>query len=1186
MRKVTTFRPNDMVGGLRVEREIGRGAYGTVYLARDELIRRQVALKVVTRDEKDERSDRTLLEARAVGRLHSPNIVALHGLHPLEADAGWILEFEYMDGGSLKEWLDRETRLPPDRALEVAVDVLRGLAAAHEAGVVHGDVKPANVLLDTSGRAALTDFGLARFYTEESLTESISAGPAGTPSYMAPEVIMGQKAHFGSDLWSVGIVLYRSLCGRLPFPADTFHQLFLAVQNQEPVPLPHSIPSAVADFTMQLLRKDSAERPATATAALQLLSPVETAAAPARAPAERAAPRPKTSLLGREHELAQLHDALSELMRGKGSTVLISGEAGMGKSALVRSMHAVATTQKGARWVEATVTPLDGLLRPLLRAARYALDTKMAQLERILADEDSAVSASMVRNLLTDNADANVTSPQQIAWSLEKLFLALSRESPLVVVIEDAHRADPEDMRLLRELAERLPRGRVMLLITLRTQSLDASQSEASATSAFHELSALPALRHVDLAPLSRDAIYQLLERNTTAERVSPDVAQRIVETVEGNPLHAEEMMRHLEEIGVVFLDGSVVRARPQWEQSRLPQRFHELVAARLAGLPMDLRHLIDAAAVDGRSFDAESIAAITNRPPLETLRDLQRLYRERNLIEPDGEAYRFTSTVVQRVIYEDLAPALRRAIHAALAHHLEARSEDVAPQRIGQHWELGGQPKKAAPYLIEAGIAAAQRQEANRAIQLFERAGLGPETLALDDAYVHSEALFHFADCCYVRGLHERTTTIYSLIDAAAKEGDDDELYHRCVVRRAHVERTLRGPDAISTEALQAAIAALPRSREAADAHFILGAIARLKGRMKEASDSLHTAEQMYVRLEEHARRPHVLNQLASIAKRALDFDAAESWYREVSRISYGLGRRINGAIGEVNAADIAFARGDLEQLPETLERAIQVLSLEGSVKHAAHVAAHLAHVYFALGDVNGCEESADRALRLLGDLPYLPVRVDALGEKSICAIYRAHLDAAHLWLSQANAEAEQQGNASARASIAALTALANSCAGHPDKARAAAARALAFAEGDDEALRDVHLLLAEALAFGLPTACLAQVDNGDELSNAIYAAFAEPTVEHNAMAAGLLERYARGGRRESTRALAALFRARAGEPGIEQGIERAESLGHSWLHASLLKQSGQADALTKIIESICENSTQDAPAIRNHWL
>ncbi|MDH3590484.1 MAG: protein kinase, partial [Planctomycetota bacterium] len=750
------------MGGLRIEREIGRGAYGVVYLARDELIRRQVALKVMGRTEADPRRDRALLEARAVGRLQSPNIVALHRLHPLEDDRGWILELEYMSGGSLKDVLDRETRLSPDRALSVAVDMLRGLRAAHDAGIVHGDIKPGNVLFDADGRAALTDFGLARFHTEDSLTESISAGPAGTPSYMAPEVIMGEPARYASDLWSVGVVFYRCLTGRQPFPAETFNQLFLAVQNKEPRPLPAAIPYALSALVMRLLEKVPEDRPQSAADALATIDAADEAAPAAVREERRPERRPRTFLVGRDMESAVLQDALDDLVRGKGTSMLISGESGMGKSALVRAMHPFAR-RKGARWIEATVTPLDGLLRPLLRAARFALGADpLAKLEELFADEETDLSGTLLRNLLDESEDVNLTSRQQIAWSLERLFTALSLESPLIVAIEDAHRAQPEDMVLLRDLAERLPRQRVLLLVTLRTQSLDTSQSEPSGAAAFHQLAALPALKTVDLAPLSRDAIYQLLERHAEGNRVAPGVAQRIVAIVEGNPLYAEEMIRHLEETGIVFLDGSVVRAADNWDKARLPHRFHELVAARLAGVPPALRNLLDAAAVDGRLFDADSIAAVAGRPTLEVLRDLQRLYRERRLIDPHGEAYRFSSSVVQRVIYEELAPALRRAIHVALAEHLESREEPVAPERVGTHWERGGKPEKAAPYLVDAAIAAAGRQEAHRAIDLFERAGLAPERLAADDAYVHAEALFRFADCCFVRGLNERMEAIY----------------------------------------------------------------------------------------------------------------------------------------------------------------------------------------------------------------------------------------------------------------------------------------------------------------------------------------------------------------------------------------------------------------------------------------
>jgi serine/threonine protein kinase len=145
---VADLRAGDTFGGLTVERQIGRGAFGTVYLARDELIGRRVALKVVHSEEGQR--EQILREARLVGKLAHTNIVTLHRVHPPRDADDWGFEFEFVDGGTLKDLWDAG-RVPAERVLELARGIATGLEAAHRAGVVHGDIKPGNVLITGDG---------------------------------------------------------------------------------------------------------------------------------------------------------------------------------------------------------------------------------------------------------------------------------------------------------------------------------------------------------------------------------------------------------------------------------------------------------------------------------------------------------------------------------------------------------------------------------------------------------------------------------------------------------------------------------------------------------------------------------------------------------------------------------------------------------------------------------------------------------------------------------------------------------------------------------------------------------------------------------------------------------------------------------------------------------------------------
>jgi eukaryotic-like serine/threonine-protein kinase len=205
-------------GRYRLESKLGSGGMSTVYLARDETLERWVAAKVLHREISDQpdQLERFRREARAVAQVSHPNVVAV-----IDAgeDAGRpYIVFEYVDGETLKQRIDRVGRLPLDEAAAYAIEVGRGLGAAHQRRLVHRDVKPQNVLIDAEGRAKVTDFGIARELEQDGLTKT--GRVLGTTDYVSPEQAMGHAVDARSDIYSLGVLLYEMLIGEVPFVAE------------------------------------------------------------------------------------------------------------------------------------------------------------------------------------------------------------------------------------------------------------------------------------------------------------------------------------------------------------------------------------------------------------------------------------------------------------------------------------------------------------------------------------------------------------------------------------------------------------------------------------------------------------------------------------------------------------------------------------------------------------------------------------------------------------------------------------------------------------------------------------------------------------------------------------------------------------------------------------------------------
>ena len=291
----------EQIGRYVILRTLGRGAMGVVYLARDPQIERELALKTIRFDagEKsfgvDEAKARFLKEARISGRLQHPHIVTVFDVG--EDQGTLFLAMELVQGGSFSQRLSDPAGFPLRDRIRVVAEVAEALAHAHERGVLHRDVKPANILLSPTLSAKVTDFGIGKLLTGD--TELTTTGQmVGSPAYMSPEQIKGEKLDARTDIFSLGIVLYQALTLRKPFPADTITTLVYQILHEEPMDpglVTNEVPEGMKEIIKKCLAKDRANRYSDAGELAGDLreilgfSPVGSTAVPARPPMPAAA---------------------------------------------------------------------------------------------------------------------------------------------------------------------------------------------------------------------------------------------------------------------------------------------------------------------------------------------------------------------------------------------------------------------------------------------------------------------------------------------------------------------------------------------------------------------------------------------------------------------------------------------------------------------------------------------------------------------------------------------------------------------------------------------------------------------------------------------------------------------------------------------------------------------------------
>ena len=247
------------LGRYEVLGELGQGAMGVVYKAKDPLIDRVVAIKTINlslaMDEKEEYEGRFYQEARAAGRLNHPNIVTIYDVGK-SGDVAYIA-MELLEGRELRDIMNDGALLPVDQVLSIVAQVAQGLAYAHEHEIVHRDVKPSNIMVIRDGHVKITDFGIARMASSSVRTQTGMV--LGSPKYMSPEQVMGKSIDQRSDIFSLGVMLYEMLTGKAPFDGENVNAIMYQTLNAVVAP-PNTVNPAIPEMVNFILAKALAKK--------------------------------------------------------------------------------------------------------------------------------------------------------------------------------------------------------------------------------------------------------------------------------------------------------------------------------------------------------------------------------------------------------------------------------------------------------------------------------------------------------------------------------------------------------------------------------------------------------------------------------------------------------------------------------------------------------------------------------------------------------------------------------------------------------------------------------------------------------------------------------------------------------------------------------------------------------------
>ncbi|HVS30084.1 MAG TPA: protein kinase [Thermoanaerobaculia bacterium] len=763
------MHPADFRGTSRfaVQRRLGAGGFGVVYAVRDTDRDTLVALKTLRHLTPDSLY-RFKREFRALADINHPNLVQLYELFS-DSDE-WFFTMELVDGRDFVEhvWsggraatprteldaplageltepklIDRTVAraaepaaLHPRRVAPADIPLLerslrylvKGVAALHRAGNIHRDLKPSNVLVTSEGRVVVLDFGLVLDIDADAAQHSLQT--AGTPAYMSPEQAAGLPLTPASDWYSVGVMLYQALSGRLPFEENARKEMLEAKQKREPPRaslMVSGVPEHLDTLCRDLLRRDVAGRP-DAEEIVARLKGQEGRAERSRTIAPESQPR--SVFVGREKQLSALGKAMDDAS-ARTVAVCLSGPSGMGKSSLARTFldrwreRNPDTVILTGRCYERESVPykaldsfIDALTRYLTRLPELEMEgmlprdaLALAQLFPVLRQLEERLPARRRTPVVPDAQELR----RRAFAALREMTVRVAERRPVIIFIDDLQWGDTDSADLLQETL-REPDSPPLLFIA-------AYRSDEVATSPFLRAFVTPKneellnMREVLVDQLSSDESRRLAA--ALLHRETPHLtatAATIAAEAGGSPFFIDELVRSN---AIDPLDSR--ETRPLDSDTR-ETTVAEMIQLRVARLSPEARHLLELVAVNGQPIPAEVLKNAARveswQSPLALLK-AEHFVRTREREEQDElETYHDR---IRDAVVRSLTADVTRAHHATLAAAFQSAGTSD-PEILAEHFSAAGDDEKAIEYSIAAAQNAERALAFDHATDLYRR--------------------------------------------------------------------------------------------------------------------------------------------------------------------------------------------------------------------------------------------------------------------------------------------------------------------------------------------------------------------------------------------------------------------------------------------------------------------------------
>ncbi|GMU54791.1 MAG: hypothetical protein AMXMBFR33_39370 [Candidatus Xenobia bacterium] len=710
-----------LIDGFLVLDLLGQGGFGRVFRVRSP-DGQELALKLLRGVAGLSRIEvlRFKREFKIAAGLNHPGLVRVISTGLSEGQPYYTMELVL--GINLVEFLNRH-RTSLERLQTVVARLLEALSYLHERRIVHRDLKPENILVNDEGQPRLLDFGLARgLQATHQLTESGQV--MGTTYYMAPELLSTGKADARADLYSLGVILYEALCGKLPFagsnPAHAIHNILLD-DPEPPSSLVPGLPEALDRLILRLLAKDPADRYDSAEQVLHHWQAIFQGDLSGEFLGPDVPRLEASEFVGRQRELERLLEWL-EPAPGRPLLVLVAGESGLGKTRLLQEVAEYGSNLPGTvTWgygYEHEALPYQVWIPALRQASLKGLPAELFPFRRAL---------SVLFPDLGDEGGPPPSSsdPMQKFHLFEGMARLLASGGRRLLLLDDLQWADPTSLEFLAYLVRRHEAPNLLVVASYRVEAADLNPNLAKLLEWNRAAQAAPVLALESFGPEETEAMVRSMLGATGQD---PETTLRLHQETAGNPMFISEVLKAFSAEGHLKLQRGLwhlrTEALPRTSSggTRIPMTVREAVRRRLAGLDPAALTVAVGAAVLARPFDLELLARACG---LDSVAEQVELLVERRVFRRREEGlYAFYNQPLVEAVLEGVSPERLSALHLGSARALRDRfSTREISMELARHYQKADQSQEAAVHLARAGELALQSFAYQEAVQLFEAA-------------------------------------------------------------------------------------------------------------------------------------------------------------------------------------------------------------------------------------------------------------------------------------------------------------------------------------------------------------------------------------------------------------------------------------------------------------------------------